>query len=128
MEVGLPAIDEQHKRLFDLATTFRGQGGQIRIMKTLATLCDHANTHMQEEEAMLQDIGYLEIEEHKLHHSHFRRMLRELVEDSRGMTLDHIADHVEALINGWLHQHILTVDADYVSALDASRERLGDGA
>jgi hemerythrin len=49
MEVGLPSIDEQHKRLFDLAASFRGQGSQIRIMKTLAMLCDHANTHLQAE-------------------------------------------------------------------------------
>jgi hemerythrin len=119
MEVGLPSIDEQHKRLFDLAASFRGQGSQIRIMKTLAMLCDHANTHLQAEEAMMQNIAYLEIAEHKRHHVHFRGMLKDLLEDSRGMTLDQIADQVEALIHGWLCQHILTADADYVPTLKA---------
>lgn len=116
IEVGLPAIDEQHRRLFDLAASFRGEGDQIRVMKTLATLCDYANTHLREEEALLQSMAYPGFAEHKQHHTRFRQMLRELLEDSRSMTLDQIADRVEALINGWFYQHILKYDLDYVPA------------
>lgn len=119
IEVGLPAIDEQHKRLFDLAASFRGDGNQIRVMKTLATLFDYANTHLREEEALLESIAYAALDEHKLHHVRFRQLLRELLEESRRMTLDQIADQVEALINGWFYRHILTVDADYVPAVKA---------
>jgi hemerythrin-like metal-binding protein len=124
LEVGLPAIDEQHKRLFDLAASFRGNGNQIRVMKTLATLCDYANTHLREEEALLESIAYAALDEHKLHHARFRQMLRELLEESRRMTLDQIADRVEGLINGWFYQHILTVDADFVPAVKAYEARL----
>lgn len=123
IEVGFPAIDEQHKRLFDLAASFRGEGNQIRVMKTLATLCDYANTHLREEEALLQAIDYPALAEHRQHHLRFRQMLRELLEDSRSMTLDQIADRVENLINGWFYQHILTIDADYVPAVKAYEER-----
>lgn len=123
IEVGLPAIDGQHKQLFDLAASFRGEGNQIRVMKSLAMLCDYANTHLREEEVMLQAIGYTELAEHKRHHVRFRQMLRELLEDSRNMTLDQIANRVEALINGWFSQHILTVDADYVPAVRAHAAR-----
>ena len=123
IEVGLPAIDAQHNQLFDLAATFRGSGDHIRVMKTLATLCDYANTHLREEESMLQAIAYPELAAHKQHHSRFRQMLRELLEDSRSMSLDELADRVEALINGWFYQHILTVDADYVPAVTAHETR-----
>jgi hemerythrin len=123
IEVGLPAIDGQHKRLFDLAASFRGEGDQIRVMKTLATLCDYTNTHLREEEAMLQAIAYPDLSEHKQHHIRFRRMLHDFLEDSRRMTLDEIADRAEALINGWFYQHILTVDADYVPAVKAYEAR-----
>ena len=116
IEVGLPIIDEQHRRLFDLAASFRGEGDQIRVMNTLATLCDYANTHLREEEALLQAMAYPGFAEHKQHHARFRQMLRELLEDSRSMTLDQIADRVEALINGWFYQHILKYDLDYVPA------------
>jgi hemerythrin len=116
---GIPDIDQQHKQLFELAASFRGEGNQIRVMKSLASLCDYANTHLREEEAMLQAIAYPQLADHKRHHSNFRRMLRELLENSRHATLDQIADQVEALINGWFYQHILTVDADYVPAVKA---------
>jgi len=123
VEVGLPVIDEQHKRLFDLAASFRGEGDQIRVMKALATLCDYANTHLREEEELLQVIDYAGFAEHKRHHASFRQMLRELLEDSRSMTLDQIAERVESLINGWFYQHILTIDADYVPAVKAYEAR-----
>ena len=123
IKVGVRTIDEQHKQLFDLAASFRGEGNQIRVMKSLATLCDYANTHLRDEEAMLEAIDYPQLAEHKLHHTDFRRMLRELLEESRNRTLDQIADEVEALINGWFYQHILTVDADYVPAVKAFEAR-----
>lgn len=41
LEVGLPLIDDQHRRLFALAASFEGDGDQIRVMKTLATLMDY---------------------------------------------------------------------------------------
>lgn len=123
IEVGLPVIDAQHKRLFDLAASFAGEGDQIRVMKTLVELCDYAKVHLREEEAMLAAIGYAGLTEHKRHHARFRRMLNELLEDARGMTLDEIADRVEALINGWFCHHIMMVDAEYVPAVAAHAAR-----
>lgn len=122
IETGLPAIDSQHKALFDMAATFRGEGDQIRVMKTLTMLCDYANTHLRDEEAMLAAIGYPRLAAHKLLHQEFRRMLREVLDDARRLTLDEIADRIEDLINGWFYQHIMTVDADYVDAVKASQK------
>ena len=119
IETGLPAIDSQHKALFDMAASFRGEGDQIRVMKTLTMLCDYANTHLQDEEAMLAAIAYPKLAEHRRLHREFRRMLRQLLDASRKLTLDEIADRIEDLINGWFYQHILTVDAEYVAAVKA---------
>lgn len=119
---GLPAIDSQHKALFDMAASFRGEGDQIRVMKTLSMLCDYANTHLQDEEAMLAAIAYPRLAAHKLLHQEFRRMLRDLLDEARRLTLDEIAERIENLINGWFYQHILTVDADYVEAVKASQK------
>ena len=118
---GLPAIDSQHKALFDMAASFRGEGDQIRVMKTLTMLSEYANTHLRDEEAMLAAIAYAKLPEHRLLHQEFRRMLRELLDASRKLTLDEIADRIEDLINGWFYQHILTVDAEYVEAVKASQ-------
>jgi hemerythrin len=48
-------------------------------------------------------------------------MLRALVGESRRMTLDDIAERIEELINGWFYNHILTVDAEYVAAVEEYR-------
>ena len=53
LEFGLPMIDSQHKQLFDLASTFAGNGDQIRVMKTLVMLCDYVKVHFRAEEDML---------------------------------------------------------------------------
>lgn len=121
IETGLPEIDWQHRQLFELAATFRGEGDQIRVMKALAMLADYANTHLRDEEALLESIAYPGLEAHRALHRQFREMLRQLVEASRHMTLDSIADRIEELINGWFYQHILTVDAEYVGAVQAHR-------
>lgn len=119
---GLPAIDSQHKALFDMAASFRGEGDQIRVMKTLTMLSEYANTHLRDEEAMLAAIAYPKLPEHRLLHREFRRMLRELLDAARKLTLDEIADSIEDLINGWFYRHILTADAEYVEAVKASQK------
>ena len=35
IEVGIPEIDAQHRELFELAASFRGNGDEIRVMKSL---------------------------------------------------------------------------------------------
>ena len=120
---GLPAIDSQHKALFDMAASFRGEGDQIRVMQTLSMLCEYANTHLRDEEAMLAAIAYPGLDEHKIQHRKFRRMLSQLLDDSRKLSLDQIADRIEDLINGWFYQHILTVDAAYVNYVKAQPKR-----
>lgn len=122
IETGLSEIDDQHRRLFELAATFRGEGDQIRVMKTLAQLADYANTHLRDEEAMLRAIDYAGLAEHQRHHAQFRAMLRQLLDDARKLSLDDIAGRIEDLINGWFYRHILTVDAEYVAQVKAHRE------
>lgn len=41
-------------------------------------------------------------------------MLRHLLQDARSLTLDQVADRVEALINGWFYNHIVRVDKLYI--------------
>jgi hemerythrin len=114
IEFGIPDIDDQHRELFQLAATFRGQGDEIRVMKSLAILCDYAKVHLRDEEELLARIGYPDIEAHRQAHSEFRKMLRHLLQDARSLTLDQVADRVEALINGWFYNHIMRVDRLYI--------------
>lgn len=120
IEVGLPMIDEQHRQLFDLAATFRGDGDQIRVLKSLAMLTEYVKVHFREEEELMASCDYPGLAAHRRLHGEFRRMLFELLENAKQMTLDEIADEVKYLINGWFYNHILVTDFDYVPTVKAA--------
>ncbi len=117
---GLPEIDEQHRQLFALAATFSGDGDQIRVLKSLVMLTDYVKVHFREEEAMMVACDYPGLEAHRRLHGEFRRMLFELLENAKQMTLDEIAEEVKFLINGWFYNHILVADFDYVPSVQAA--------
>ncbi|HNH25043.1 MAG TPA: hemerythrin family protein [Accumulibacter sp.] len=111
---GLPEIDDQHRQLFELATTFCGDGDHIRVLKSLTMLTDYVRVHFREEEALMAACHYSGLHAHRQLHGEFRRMLYELLENARQMSLDEIADQVKYLINGWFYNHILVADFAYV--------------
>ena len=78
IEVGVPAIDAQHRQLFDLAATFRGDGDQIRVLKTLAILTEYVKVHLHEEEQLMIACYYPGFEAHQKLHRKFRQMLFEI--------------------------------------------------
>ena len=114
LEFGLPIIDDQHKQLFDLAATFAGNGNEIRVMKTLATLSDYIKVHFRAEEEMLSRLNYPNLEAHQRLHAEFKGMLLNLLDNARHLTLDEIAREVEYLIHGWFANHIMQADVAYV--------------
>jgi len=113
LEIGLPLIDEQHKRFFDLAASLNGNGDEIRVMKTLAILSDYIRSHFRDEEILMRAGNYPDLAAHCRLHEQFRHMLADLLGRARQMSLDDIAEEVRYLINGWFYQHIVSVDADY---------------
>lgn len=121
IEVNVSQIDTQHRRIFELAATFADSGDQIRMMKSLAILCDHVKTHFREEEEMMAACGFPGIEAHRRQHAECRRMLVDLLAKAGSLNLDQIADEVRLLINGWIYNHILTADFEYVPYLKAMR-------
>jgi hemerythrin len=125
---GIDTIDAQHKQLFDLAATFEGQGDQIRLMKTLAELCNYVLEHFREEEELLAACGYPGLEEHRVLHRRFRGMIVDLLGEARSMTLDQVAERVHYLINGWFYNHIMVIDLDYVPLVRAHLAETGRSA
>ena len=115
LEIGNPAIDRQHRKLFELAAAMVREKDQMRVMRTLAALSDYVVVHFRDEEKMLEEIGYPELEAHKKLHGDFRARLAKLYANARGMTLDHIAAEVQMLINEWLVDHIMVADREYMA-------------
>lgn len=113
LELGIPQIDEQHQRFFELAASFGRDQDEIRVMKTLAILSDYIRTHFREEEVLMRIARFPGREAHCRLHAQFRQMLADLIGRARTMSLDEIAEEVRYLINGWFSHHIVTVDAEY---------------
>ena len=111
--LGIPLIDKQHKLFFDLAASFSGNNDEVRVIKTLAILCDYIRIHFRDEEALMAAAHYPGLEAHCRLHADFRHKLAALLGRARQMSLDEIAEEVKHLINGWFYQHIVTVDCAY---------------
>ena len=112
LELGIPSIDGQHKRFFELAASFDNHD-DIRVIKTLAMLSDYVRRHFHEEEVLMMIGKYPGLEAHRRLHAQFRQMLANLFGRARHMSLDEIAEEVKYLINGWFSNHIVTVDSAY---------------
>jgi hemerythrin len=121
LELGVPLIDEQHKRFFDLAASLNDSKDEIRVMKTLVILSDYIRSHLRDEEALMAAMNYPHLEAHIRLHSQFRQMLSDLLGRARQMSLEQIADEVRSLVNGWFYQHIVTEDFAYAPYLVPGR-------
>jgi hemerythrin len=83
LEIGVPLIDGQHKRFFDLAASLNSGMDEIRVMKTLVILSDYIRSHFREEDALMAEVTYPRLSEHRQLHAQFRQMLGELLERAR---------------------------------------------
>jgi hemerythrin len=109
---GIPAIDAQHKFLFD--TIFRGRSlvknnEFIALLEVLGRLEDYTHLHFRDEEKFMLENNISGFEEHKAEHENFKKIVHQHLEDlSRtGEPSMDILDFAE----GWLISHI-NVEAD----------------
>jgi hemerythrin-like metal-binding protein len=122
LEIGLPQIDAQHKRFFELAASFNNDYDQVRVMKTLAILSDYVRSHFRDEEELMAARNYPGLESHCLLHARFRYMLADLFARAGKMSRGEIAEEVKYLINGWFYNHIVTVDFEYAPYVGQGRD------
>lgn len=119
-KTGISFVDEQHCRLFEI---IRDTDALIheqflydkydQIMHLLGELKDYTASHFQDEEALMERIGYPGLAAQKRAHSAF---IEKLVEIDLS-ELDEIDDHQQAylleliqFLLGWLSNHILGSD------------------
>lgn len=95
----------------------------MRVKTSIATLCEHVKTHFLEEEELMRAHGYPGLDAHRRQHDECREMLVGLLDEARHMNLDQLASEVKRLINGWIYNHILSADFDYVPYVSAKVDR-----
>ncbi|MBU1100258.1 MAG: bacteriohemerythrin [Bacteroidetes bacterium] len=115
-EVGIELIDEQHKKLVQIANTFlkaRADGLQQDVLKnTLVSLIDYTKYHFKDEEELLKKNYYPELVSHsKLHEELIEQIIHVLERLKDGS--NYAIEELTKLIKEWLIDHILQKDMEY---------------
>ena len=131
-EVGVPAIDEQHKKLVALAgelydaVTGDPEAYARDLPKILKGLGDYTVYHFTTEEKLMKKYGYPGTETHKLAHRNF---ISELNNQVRKLARCSVADGIQfyEFVGMWLLTHIAKSDkllGDFLIKKAGSAEEL----
>ena len=122
LSVGSTLMDDHHKRLFDIFNRIHeamkaGRGGEV-IQGILRELIDYTRYHFDEEEVMLQRIGYPQLDMHKGLHRKFVAELEGYEKEiDEGMAV-FVATQVMNSSLAWLRDHILKIDKGYTELVE----------
>lgn len=109
--VGIAAMDEQHKRLIELINTLGASVEAGITFDTIMGMFDYAAVHFHDEETMLQKAGYSELSTQAREHKAF---LEKAVEFSKKDLRDPTTStEIVLFLRKWLLHHILEEDMKY---------------
>lgn len=122
--LGLPDIDAQHARLFDLFNSLievekRGAARE-EICLVVDELVDYIDVHFKYEEWALHDCAYDNLEEHRAKHADFVRQTIDFDKAFRHHGED-LSWEILYFLRQWLVDHILVEDRQYVEAMKGAR-------
>ncbi len=119
LELGLPQIDEQHRRIIgrynELAAAYRRRETDAELAHRLGVMLDYTAAHFTAEEALMAELGYVGLAEHREEHQDLlqrvRRFQAVLAEGRQTITLP-----VLQYLQHWLLGHIRGADVDFGKA------------
>lgn len=114
--VGNERLDQQHQRIVAminlLGEAIETGTEQPTLMSILSNLAGYTKTHFAEEERLMEQYGYPELDAHREQHANLNRQLADFYRNfyltSRPQTND-----VMAFLQHWLYDHILEQDKQY---------------
>lgn len=115
--VGNTKMDGQHEGLIALINRLSGED-EIDVRGVLEKLQEYVDVHFREEEALLAEIDYPDLDKQKAEHETFEKWLDEQVETYReGGGSDKIRARIQNYLRVWWINHILFSDKSYASYL-----------
>lgn len=116
--VDIVEIDAHHSRLFDILNellTLMSEGGASdrQILKVLEELLDYTHYHFDEEEKIMAQMGYPDLEAHQKIHRQFIQQIKDFYTSAQNGMAIFVATKVANIGIDWLKSHILTVDHQY---------------
>lgn len=119
-DLGIEQVDEDHRRLVELVRrlhdgTAAGWGG-AEVAAAFRDLADHARTHFQREELLLEASGCPELPRQRSEHAALLALLREL-----GRSPAELSPQAVDALGGRLLAHIQAEDRSYADWLARAR-------
>ena len=125
--LGIKAIDDQHKMLFEMINklcsvlekdvtprTFNGKVVLDKITEEiLDEMSEYASNHFFLEESYFQEFHYEKTEEHMAQHELFRLKIHSLREELEKGN-ENVAFETLSFLSNWFVRHILHYDREYV--------------
>lgn len=114
--LGIEKVDRQHQHMFEIINKIAdrsGSSGDMELVReTIIEMVNYAREHFTDEEILMRQYGYPNLEAHKKEHNYFIDTTAELAVnfvDSRETSGGEIAE----FLNIWLTNHILRTDMKY---------------
>ena len=116
-KIGVPKIDEQHKRLFELADkAYMLLKDELvvdkydKIIQIIDELKEYTIFHFKSEEKYMQSINYKRLFTQKIEHDKFIKSLEEIDYKNIDENQDESLIEILNFLNDWLTEHILKTD------------------
>ncbi|EAJ6153289.1 bacteriohemerythrin [Campylobacter lari] len=105
-------IDEQHKKLFELAAKVEEISDrpvyQVELKKIVAEFFHYIKIHFQDEESYMTEINYPYLNQHKLMHKQITKSMIKLIQSIK--STNDLKEKLYIVVNSWLIEHIIQHD------------------
>lgn len=125
LSVGNDLIDSQHKKLVELTnqveTIFNQSERDLRdydeIIRIIIKLNFYVLNHFRDEELLLKEMGYPELEAHKAEHAKFVAFLDGITTDRIDLKEEEVLKQLLKFLSTWIVEHIKGSDFKYKAYL-----------
>jgi hemerythrin len=108
-ELGIPLIDAQHKKLFEIINTYHDS--EISTEDAFAALISYIDFHFKTEEYYFDKFNYKFTKEHKAAHEYYKKTVFELHDKYlKNNSKNNIRVEIEEFVKDWISDHIRLSD------------------
>ncbi len=126
LRIGVDELDDQHKRLLDIANDFQDalRSGRDRqaVHEAARALRAYAGEHFTAEERYMASIAFPGLEEHRQRHEELLRKAAGFV-DTLQAGGDVAARDMDVFIKTWILNHVLALDIELTDAVRPAGDR-----
>ncbi len=121
--VGVPALDSDHRNLFEIIETvdraLQKKMGKEKIAKAIAGLIQYTEEHFQREEKLMERYDYPDLEKHKTQHRNLEKTVHALYRVYQVEPKSVDTKKLMEFLNHWLGYHIISVDMKYAKYIES---------